>query len=87
MTLHEAYIKAAQLQTKWVGEVPVDARLRGAANYDLDRIHASMLQEHRWNREHPARCSKGCAAETFADLIMLGKVRKALNAPLYPNKA
>lgn len=72
MTRTEAASKARQFHEEWVGRIPV------FETYDLERIHASMLQEHRWNRQHPARCTSACAAETFGKLILLGKIRKAL---------
>lgn len=71
MTVHEAINHAYRLQAEWVG-------LHPGVCYDLNRIHASMLQEHRWNQERPARCTPACARETQGKLILLGKVRKAL---------
>lgn len=71
MTVSQAIEHAYRLQAKWVGVHP-------GVCYDLNRIHASMLQEHRWNQERPARCTPECAKETKGELILLGKVRKAL---------
>ena len=72
MDVMRAIQEAYRLQSVWVG--------KGSAEkpFDLERIHASMLQEHRWNRERPARCTPACARETMGELILLGKVRKAL---------
>ena len=72
MDISTAVREAYRLQSVWVGA--------GTAEnpYDLGRVHRSMLQEHRWNRERPARCTPACARETKGALILLGKVRKAL---------
>lgn len=72
MTVSQAIKHAYRLQAEWVGKAD------SGTCYDLNRIHASMLQEHRWNQERPARCTPECAKETKGDLILLGKVRKAL---------
>ena len=72
MTVNEAINHAYKLQTEWVGKAPE------GRSWDLARVHASMLQESRWNRENPARCSPACARETKGKLILLGKIRKAL---------
>ena len=67
-----AHAIARHLHEVWVGPIgPFES-------FDLARIHASMLQEHRWNRMRPARCTPACARETKGALVLLGKVRKAL---------
>jgi hypothetical protein len=63
---------AYRLQSEWVGKP-----LPGTC-YNLDRVHASMLQESRWNRVLPGRVTAANARETRGALILLGKVRKAL---------
>jgi hypothetical protein len=73
MTWQEAVAIAYRLQAKWVGKVePPDV------GYNLDRIHASMLQEARWHRTGKSSASAALISETKGDLILLGKVRKAL---------
>jgi hypothetical protein len=69
MTHTQAITESYRLYEKWVS---FDKRV------DLDRVHASMLQEHRFNLKNPARVSPANASETRADLIRLGKVRAAL---------
>jgi hypothetical protein len=46
--------------------------------YDLDVIHRSMLQEYRWIRTGRAKVSPALITEVRGELIMLGKIRKAL---------
>ncbi len=68
----DIYSIARKLHLVWVGPIaPFET-------YDLARVHASMLQEHRWNLKNPARCTPACARETRGQLVLLGKVRKAL---------
>lgn len=76
MTSGEAGGHAFRLFRKWVSSE--GDSIYAASEEGLARTHASMLQEHRWNAKNPARCSAGCAAETRGDLVMLGKVKKAL---------
>jgi hypothetical protein len=72
MTIHDAIRTAYQLHLEWIGPI------RPGTSYDLNRIHASMLQESRWNRLSPARVTRANATETRGKLILLGRVRKAL---------
>jgi hypothetical protein len=74
MTANTAINHAYRLQSEWVGKP-----LPGSC-YNLDRVHASILQEHRWNRRVPGRVTAANARETHGALILLGKVRKALAA-------
>ena len=76
MTIHEAINHAYRLHRKWVS----DREISQGLGYDLDRIAASIRQEIQWNRRHPARCSKTLQSEIIGESILLGKVRKALNA-------
>jgi len=70
MEVSQAIRTAYQLHAEWVGPVH--------SGFDLDRIHASMLQESRWNTFMPSRCTPESARETRGKLVLLGKVRKAL---------
>ncbi len=70
--MKQPWVIAKQLHEMWVGPI-----LPGES-YNLERIHTSMLQEARWNRQRPTRCTPACARETRGHLILLGKVRKAL---------
>ena len=74
MTITDAIQKAYALHTEWVGERPQG---RG---FDLDRIQASIRQEIKWNKQRPMRSTPACARETRGKAILLGKIRKALNA-------
>ena len=74
MPVTEAIKLAYHLHEKWVSA----ADIRTGRGFDLDRIHASMLQEHRANLASPARCTPECARETRGELVLLGKVRRAL---------
>jgi hypothetical protein len=75
MNTGKAISEAYRLHEKWVSM----ADIRNGKGYDLNRIHASMLSEHRANRKRPARCTPACAKETIGELILLGKIRKALS--------
>jgi hypothetical protein len=68
----EAHSRAMFLYEKWVS---FDKKL------DLDRIHASMLQEARWHRTGKSGASAGLISETKGELILLGKIRKVLATP------
>lgn len=70
MTRNQAITHAYNLMHEWV--------TCKESGFNLDRIHASLLQEHRWNRRMPARVTVANARETRGKLILLGKVRKAL---------
>lgn len=73
MTTNQAIDKGYELMHEWV-----TCRESG---FDLDRIHASILQEHRWNLRTPCRATAANRSETFGKLILLGKVRKTLGEP------
>ena len=75
MSKSRAISIAYRLHEEWVSA----ADIRRGQGFDLARIHASMLQEHHWNKERPARCSAASARETRGKLILLGRVRKALS--------
>lgn len=74
----EAIRTAYRLHEEWVSARDV----REGRGFDLDRIHASMLAEHRANLARPGRCTPACARETRGALVLLGKVRKALGVTL-----
>ena len=83
MTWIEASNKAQMLWTKWVSDKPASGILTHGLNapfvaYDLDRIHASMLQEARWHRTGKSSATPALISEVRGELILLGKVRKAL---------
>jgi hypothetical protein len=75
MTLNQAILATYKLQVKWVGVTDIHE----GRGFSLDRIHASMLHEHRANVQRPARCTRACARETMGELILLGKIRKILS--------
>ena len=74
MTDTEAIRAAYELHAIWVSENDI----KSGKGFDLDRIHASMLSEHRANLQRPGRCTPASARETRGALVRLGKVRKAL---------
>lgn len=71
MNANKAITESYRLYEKWVS---FDKQV------SIDRIHASILQEFRANRANPSRCTIGCAKETIGDLILLGKIRKAVQS-------
>jgi hypothetical protein len=83
MTWNEANTAAQNLWLKWVSANPAQSILTHGpdtqhVSYDLDRIHASMLQEFRWHCTGRSSASAGLISETKGELILLGKIRKAL---------
>jgi hypothetical protein len=83
MTWNEAHAHAQRLWTKWVSSNPAVSILTHGpyaeyVAYDLDRIHASMLSEARWHRTGKSNATPGLIREVKGELILLGKVRKAL---------
>ena len=66
--------QAYWLMERWIGTTEI----RAGKGYDLDRIHASMLHEYRYQRTRADR--KGVTSEIRGELVMLGKIRKALAA-------
>ena len=83
MTRNEADIKAQMLWEKWVSDKPAVSILTHGPNaehvsFDLDRIHASMLREARWHRTGKSNATSSLISEVRGELILLGKVRKAL---------
>lgn len=74
MTVTKAIAAAYALHTEWVSA----REIREGLGYDLARIHASMLAEHRANLARPGRCTVECARETRGKLVLLGKIRKVL---------
>jgi hypothetical protein len=84
MTWIEANNKAQMLWTKWVSDKPASSILTHGPNasfvaYDLQRIHASILQEFNWHRAGKSKATPALISETRGDLITWGKVHKALN--------
>jgi hypothetical protein len=71
MTQSEASRKAWELHLKWVGTC-------NSTDFNLGRIHASMLHEVRWHRTGKSSATLSLIAETKGELILLGKIRKAL---------
>jgi hypothetical protein len=87
MTRNEANTKAQMLWTKWVSDKPAVSILTHGPNaehvsFDLDRIHASMLQESRFHRTGRSNATAELISEVKGELILLGKIRKALKAAL-----
>jgi hypothetical protein len=87
MTWTEANTKAYELWARWVSNRPavgINGYIRQTMDhneyqaYDLDRIHASMLQEARWHATGRSAASPALISEVKGELITLGKVRKAL---------
>lgn len=83
MTWNEANTKARILWTKWVSDKPASSILTDGPNappvaYDLERIHDSMLREARFHRTGKSKVSAGLISEVKGELILLGKIRKAL---------
>ena len=72
MDTNTAILRAYDLQVMWVGTTDIQA----GRGFDLDRIHRSMLQEYRFLRTRLDR--KAVAKETKGQLVLLGKIRKAL---------
>lgn len=82
MTWNIANSHAYRLWLKWVSDRPHYSGLNGSTiSYDLDRIRASMLQEARWHRTGKSNATPGLIREVKGELILLGKVRKALTIP------
>ena len=69
LTWQEAIKEAHRLHEKWVS---FDKKI------DLDRSHASMLQEYRWQTSPAGRLKVSCGliAETRHELSILGKIRE-----------
>ena len=85
MNRNEANTAAQKLWTKWVSDKPAVSILTHGpfaehVSFDLDRIHASMLQESRFHRTGKSKASAGLISEVKGELILLGKIRKALEA-------
>ena len=83
MTWNEANTAAQRLWTKWVSDKPHVSILTHGPNaehvsYDLDRIHDSMLREARFHRTGKSTATPGLISEVRGELILIGKVRKAL---------
>lgn len=83
MTWQEANTHAYRLWAKWVSDKPHSSILTHGPYapyiaYDLDRIHASMLQEARWHRTGNSKATESLIREVKGEMILLGKVRKAL---------
>lgn len=83
MTWNEAHTTANRLWTKWVSDKPhVSILTHGpdavCAAYDLNRIHASMLHEHRFHRSGKSTATAGLMREVRGELVLLGKLRKIL---------
>ena len=78
---------AHKLWVKWVSARPAigrDGYLRSSDDmaeyrfYDIPTIHDSMLREYRWIRTGKAKVTPGLVREVRGELILLGKVRRAL---------
>jgi len=87
MDWNTANTEATKLWYKWVSSRPavgIDGYLQQSRDmadyklYDLDRIHSSMLQEYRYIRQGTSRATPGLISEVKGELILLGKIRKAL---------
>jgi hypothetical protein len=72
MKLTDAIRHAYELHRVWVSAREV----REGKGYDLARVHKSMLQEYRYQRTLSGRVA--LAREIHGELVLLGKVRKAL---------
>lgn len=87
MDRNTAMTEAMNLWTKWVSAKPY-AGFDGYVIrtsipeeyefYNLDLIHASMLKEARWHATGNSSASPALISEVKGELILLGKVRKAL---------
>lgn len=67
MEYMKAICKAGELYRIWVS---------GDGKVDLDRIHASIMQDLRWRRNKPQFA--GVVREMRGHLVLLGKIRKAI---------
>jgi len=72
MDVSEAIKHAYKLHREWVS----DREIREGKGYDLDRIHASMLQDYRYRRGKPQFAA--VCQEIWGQFTLLGKIRKAL---------
>ena len=89
MTWTEANSHARRLWQKWVSGRPAYG-LHGYLGetdspleyrfYDVAKIHECMLQEARWHRTGKSGATPALISEVKGELILLGKVRKALDA-------
>jgi hypothetical protein len=75
MTWDEANTFAYEMWSMWVSDKPHSTN--PYQRYNLERIHAGMLQELRYTKTIP-EC-KSVTTEIRGQLIKLGKARKALN--------
>lgn len=84
MTWTEANTHAYELWVRWVSSKPHQGHHNGFTEqadyqaYNLDRIHASMLQEARWHATGKSKASPTLISEVKGELILLGKIRKVL---------
>jgi hypothetical protein len=70
VTIQEAIRHAYHLHKMWVGSGTAEKP------YDLDRVHASMLQDYRYRRKKPQFA--GEVRENRGQFDLLGKIRKVL---------
>ncbi len=87
MTHNQASTRAAELWRKWVSARPAvgfngylqeSREMADYRFYDLPTIHRSMLQEFRYIRTGKSRATPALITEVRGELIILGKIRKAL---------
>ena len=89
MKWNEANTKAYELWATWISSRPAvgfDGYISQSTNpddyqpYDLDVIHDSILRESRWHATGQSKASPALISEVKGQLILLGKIRKALSA-------
>ena len=88
MTWTEANTAARKLWVKWVSSRPavgfdgylqVDTDPTHYKFYDLDYAHKCILEDYRATLKNPSRITPSLFREVKGELILLGKVRKALD--------
>ena len=78
MDIFKAISESYRLHEKWVSSIQLYTDRTGRPCPDLERVHASMLHESRWHLNPACKASDGLKKETRGELILLGKIRKAL---------
>ena len=79
-----ANTEASRLWKKWVSDKPAKGIHNGYTEqehyqaYDLERIHSCMLQERRYHATGKSNATPAIISEVKGELILLGKIRKAL---------
>jgi hypothetical protein len=89
MTKNDAILAATVLWKKWVslrpavghnGYLQQSDSMEDYRFYDLPKLHEVILHEYRWHRTGKSTATPSLQREVRGELILLGKIRKALAA-------